>query len=145
MTRTNIVDNAYGVLNLAGDNTADAANPLKAENNWWGLCSPVGTNRCNGEPPGNTQPPNNGPAVSPTTNPGYPENPVNGAADATTGSTRSTSCPTATARRATRTPASSRSSRRRSRSPTPRRPSRPPRSADLPPRRHRPADRDAER
>ena len=82
VTRTNIVDNAYGVLNAAADNTADAANPLKAENNWWGLCSPVGTNRCNGEPTGNTQPPNNGPAVSPTTNPPYPENPVNGAADA---------------------------------------------------------------
>ena len=87
VTRTNIVDNAYGVLNLAGDNSTDAANPLAAENNWWGLCSPVGTNRCNGEPPGNTQPPNNGPAVSPSTNPGYPENPVNGTADATTGST----------------------------------------------------------
>ncbi len=54
VTRTNIVDNAYGVINAAGDDTADAANPLKAENNWWGLCSPVGTNRCNGEPPGNT-------------------------------------------------------------------------------------------
>ena len=47
-----------------------------------GLCSPVGTNRCNGEPNGNTQPPNNGPAVSPTRNPGYPENPVNGVASA---------------------------------------------------------------
>ena len=82
VTRTNIVDNAYGVVNAAGDNTADAANPLMAENNWWGLCSPVGTNRCNGEPAGNTQPPNNGPAVSPTRNPGYPENPVNGVAAA---------------------------------------------------------------
>jgi hypothetical protein len=84
---SNIVDNAYGVINAAGDNTADATNPLKAENNWWGLCSPIGTGRCNGEPAGNTEPPNNGPAVSPTTNPGYPENPVSGAADATTGST----------------------------------------------------------
>jgi hypothetical protein len=80
VTRTNVVDNAYGIVNAAADNAADAANPLLAENNWWGLCSPVGSNRCNGEPPGNTQPPNNGPAVSPTTNPGYPENPVNGVA-----------------------------------------------------------------
>ena len=87
VTRTNVVDNAYGVINAAGDDTADGANPLKAENNWWGLCSPVGTNRCNGEPPSNSQPPNNGPAVSPATNPGYPENPVSGAADATSGST----------------------------------------------------------
>jgi hypothetical protein len=87
VTRTNIVDNAYGVLNVAADNTADAADALMAENNWWGLCSPVGQNRCNGEPNGSTQPVNNGPAVSPTTNPGYPENPVNGAADATLGST----------------------------------------------------------
>jgi hypothetical protein len=87
VTRSNIVDNAYGIVNAAGDNSADAAGLLFAENNWWGLCSPVGTDRCNGEPTGNTQPPNNGPAVSPTTNPGYPENPVNGVADATSGST----------------------------------------------------------
>ena len=87
VTRTNIVDNAYGVINAAADNAADAPNPLSAEINWWGLCSPIASGRCNGEPNGNTQPPNNGPAVSPTTNPGYPENPVNGAADATSGST----------------------------------------------------------
>ena len=78
VTRTNIVDNAYGVIGAAGDNLADAPSPLSAENNWWGLCSPINTGRCNGEPNGNTQPVNNGPAVSPTTNPGYPENPVNG-------------------------------------------------------------------
>ena len=42
VTRTNIVDNAYGVLNAAADGSADAANPFMAENNWWGLCSPVG-------------------------------------------------------------------------------------------------------
>jgi hypothetical protein len=82
VARTNIVDNAYGVLNAAADGAADAANPLMAENNWWGLCSPVGNNRCNGEPPGNTQPVNTGPDVSPTTNPPYPENPVNGAPSA---------------------------------------------------------------
>jgi hypothetical protein len=87
VTRSNIVDNAYGVINLAGDNAADAPLLMGAENNWWGLCSPVGTSRCNGEPNGNTQPPNNGPAVSPTRNPGYPENPVNGVADAALGST----------------------------------------------------------
>ena len=82
MTRTNIVDNAYGVLNAAADGTADAANPFKAENNWWGLCSPVGTSRCNSEPAGNAQPVNTGPGVSPPSNPPYPENPVNGAASA---------------------------------------------------------------
>ena len=86
VTRSNIVDNAYGVLNLGGDNSTDNAFSMLAENNWWGLCSPVGSSRCNGEPNGNTQPPNNGPAVSPTRNPGYPENPVNGLVDATTGS-----------------------------------------------------------
>ena len=82
VTRTNIVDNAYGVLNAGADNSADAATPFIAENNWWGLCSPVGTNRCNGEPNGNTQPVNTGPDVSPTFNPPYPENGVNGAASA---------------------------------------------------------------
>jgi hypothetical protein len=86
VTRSNIVDNAYGVLNVAADNSADAPSLMRAENNWWGLCSPVGSSRCNGEPNGNTQPPNNGPAVSPTRNPGYPENPVNGLVDATFGS-----------------------------------------------------------
>jgi hypothetical protein len=88
VTRTNIVDNAYGVVNAAADGSGDAANPLKAEDNWWGLCSPVTsgnppvTNRCNGEPPGSTEPVNTGPKVSPTTNPGYPENPVNGSPSA---------------------------------------------------------------
>jgi hypothetical protein len=82
VTRTNIVDNAYGVLNAAADGSGDAANPFMAENNWWGLCSPVGNNRCNGEPPGNTQPANTGPDVSPTFNPPYPENGVNGAPSA---------------------------------------------------------------
>ena len=37
VTRTNIVDNAYGIVNAAADNSADAANRLQAENNWWGL------------------------------------------------------------------------------------------------------------
>jgi hypothetical protein len=82
VARTNIVDNSYGVINTAADGSADAANPLLAENNWWGLCSPVGSNRCNGEPSGNTQPVNTGPDVSPTFNPPYPESPVNGTASA---------------------------------------------------------------
>src|SRR5829696_3733394 len=83
VTRTNIVDNAYGVINVAAEGTSDASNPLKAENNWWGLCSPVGSTRCNStEPPGTSEPVNRGPAVSPTTNPPYPENPVNGAPSA---------------------------------------------------------------
>jgi hypothetical protein len=73
VTRSNIVDNAYGILNVAADGTADAAAPMSALNNWWGLWSPVGSN-----PPQPT-PPNDGPEVSPVTNPPYPENPVNGA------------------------------------------------------------------
>ncbi len=74
VTSTNIVDNAYGVLNAAEDGTADAAVPFSAEDNWWGLWSPLG----GGQP----SPPNDGPEVSPTTNPPYPENPVNGTASA---------------------------------------------------------------
>ena len=72
ITRSNIVDNAYGVYNAAADGASDAPSPLSAENNWWGLRSPVGSN------PPQPSPPNNGPAVSPITNPPYPENPVNG-------------------------------------------------------------------
>jgi hypothetical protein len=79
VTRTNIVDNAYGIVNAAADNAADAANPLMAENNWWGLWSPVG-----GTQP---SPPNDGPEVSPASNPPYPENPVNGAPSADGSST----------------------------------------------------------
>jgi hypothetical protein len=47
--------------------------PVPAEQNWWGLNFASATNP--------------GPAVSPTTNPRVPENPVNGTADATLGST----------------------------------------------------------
>jgi hypothetical protein len=73
---SNIVDNAYGALNVAADGTtAVTGNPnatdlqsqgnvLKAENNWWGL-------RYNSQT-------NPGPAISPTINPQVPENPVNG-------------------------------------------------------------------
>ena len=47
---------------------ANTAVPVKAENNWWGLR------------PARSPAANTGPAISPTTNPPIPENPVNGAA-----------------------------------------------------------------
>ncbi len=96
---------------------AAATGPLSAENNWWGLRFTAVTN-------------NVGPAISPTTNPPVPENPVNGApvagrdvrfdrtAPLSTTRPRSTSARTATASRAIRTPASGRSSTLRSRSRT---------------------------
>jgi hypothetical protein len=80
ITRSNIVDNAYGALNLQADgvtnntgvktNNAGTQNVFLAENNWWGLriTAPAGT-------PGS----NTGPAVAPTTTPPWPENPVGGA------------------------------------------------------------------
>jgi hypothetical protein len=86
---SNIIDNAYGVMNLAADGaTAVTGNPnatelqnmgnlLKAENNWWGL-------RFNSQT-------NPGPAISPTTNPQVPENPVNGTATVETVSGGTTS------------------------------------------------------
>ena len=65
IARSNIVDNAYGVLNLQADGTtANTATPVAAENNWWGLWP--------------MSPFNSGPAVSPAINPNQPENPVNG-------------------------------------------------------------------
>jgi hypothetical protein len=67
MNKSNIVDNAYGVYNAQLDGTtANTAVPVKAENNWWGLRT------------GNVTTGNPGPAISPTTNPPAPENPVNG-------------------------------------------------------------------
>lgn len=73
-TRSNIVDNAYGVLNLAADGVTErtgnpaAANGIgdvfRAERNWWGL--------------GYYRSANAGPAVSPADNPPFPENPVGG-------------------------------------------------------------------
>lgn len=67
-SRNNITDNAYGVYNAQLDGTtANTAVPVKAENNWWGLRVTSVTA-------------NAGPAISPTTNPPAPENPVNGAA-----------------------------------------------------------------
>ncbi len=73
-TRSNVVDNGYGVLNVAADGVTDqVGNPSSdrrgnlfiAENNWWGL--------------GYYKSANTGPAISPATNPAFPENPVNGA------------------------------------------------------------------
>jgi hypothetical protein len=67
-SRNNLTDNAYGVYNAQLDGTtANTAVPVKAENNWWGLRTTAITT------------PNPGPAISPTTNPAVPENPVNGA------------------------------------------------------------------
>ena len=86
---SNITDNAYGALNVAADGTtAVTGNPnasefqnygnlLKAEGNWWGL-------RYNSTA-------NPGPAISPTTNPQVPENPVNGTATVETASGATTS------------------------------------------------------
>lgn len=86
---SNIVDNAYGVMNLAADGTtavtgnpnsgdlASQGNLLKAEGNWWGLRFNSTTNP--------------GPAISPTTNPQTPENPVNGTATVETASGGTTS------------------------------------------------------
>jgi len=67
MNRSNIVDNAYGVYNAQLDGTtANTAVPVNATNNWWGLRT------------GNVSTGNPGPAISPTSNPPAPENPVNG-------------------------------------------------------------------
>jgi hypothetical protein len=67
-TRNNILDNAYGAINVELDGaTPNTAAPFVAENNWWGLRSTSSTL------------PNAGPAISPTSNPPFPENPVNGA------------------------------------------------------------------
>ena len=72
LIRSNIVNNSYGVFNVGLDGTtANTATPVRAENNWWGL---RGTAAGGTNPP----PPNTGPAISPTTNPPIPENPVNG-------------------------------------------------------------------
>jgi hypothetical protein len=72
VTHTNLVGNSYGAVNVGLDGTtANTATPLDAEDNWWGLRA-FGT-------PASTPPVNNGPAISPPTNPIVPENPVNGA------------------------------------------------------------------
>ncbi len=66
ITHSNITDNAYGVYNVGLDGTTASASALNAENNYWGLRTNATANA--------------GPAVSPTTNPPYQENPVNGTA-----------------------------------------------------------------
>jgi hypothetical protein len=75
ISKNNITDNAFGVLNTTLDGTtANTASPVLAQNNWWGLRT------------GTVTLPTLGPAVwpnvvspSPTTfNPPIPENPVNG-------------------------------------------------------------------
>src|SRR4051794_37442163 len=84
--RSNITDNAYGIVNVDQDGSGasspiDAAGTTDARDaNWWGLRSGAGN-----PPPANT-----GPAISPTTNPPYPENPVNGAPTADGAGTTST-------------------------------------------------------
>jgi hypothetical protein len=73
ITRSNIADNAFGVLNTTADGiTPDTATPVHAQDNWWGLRT------------GTVSLPTPGPAVWPdivtptTINPPVPENPVNG-------------------------------------------------------------------
>lgn len=64
---SNLTDNAYGVNNVTLDGTtANTGTPVTAENNFWGLRTNATANA--------------GPAISPTTNPPYQENPVNGTA-----------------------------------------------------------------
>ena len=86
ISSTNVVDNAYGVQNQELDGSTPAATPLSAENNWWGLRYTTVTN-------------NVGPAISPTSNPPVPENPVNGTpvADPTCVSTNGTAVDNSTA------------------------------------------------
>src|SRR5213078_3283677 len=73
-SQNNISANAYGVFNATLDGAApDTAVPVKAENNWWGLRTQPATGQQTGQPPLV----NTGPAISPTTNPPIPENPVN--------------------------------------------------------------------
>lgn len=68
ITGSNIANNHFGAFNVGLDgSTANTAAPLSAENNWWGLRTTGATY-------------NNGPAISPTTNPPQYENPVNGTA-----------------------------------------------------------------
>ncbi|MGA7398205.1 MAG: Ig-like domain-containing protein [Solirubrobacterales bacterium] len=68
ITGSNVSDNHFGAFNVELDgSTANTAVPFSAENNWWGLRTTGATY-------------NNGPAISPATNPAQYENPVNGAA-----------------------------------------------------------------
>jgi hypothetical protein len=68
VVKSNVTDNAYGVYNVGLDGTtANATTPVDATQDWWGL-----------RPNNNIS--NQGPAISPSTNPFYQENPVNGTA-----------------------------------------------------------------
>lgn len=74
-TKSNILQNGYGIINVQADGTtANTAVPVTATNNWWGLGQTTGIV-------------NNGPGVSPGTLPTKPNNPVNGSTDVTYGST----------------------------------------------------------
>ena len=65
VTNSNVTDNAYGIFNVKADGqSANATTPVTATGDWWGLAVKATSNP--------------GPAVSPTTNPPYQENPVNG-------------------------------------------------------------------
>ena len=89
VSTSNIMDNAYGALNVQLDGTTAATgsvnasptqslgNLLVAENNWWGLYDTATTNP--------------GPAISPTTNPNAQENGVNGTATVETATGATTS------------------------------------------------------
>jgi hypothetical protein len=71
VAKSNLTANAFGVFNAGLDGvTANAATPVLAEQNWWGL-------RPNQDRTATAK--NNGPAISPTVNPSIYENPVNGA------------------------------------------------------------------
>jgi hypothetical protein len=84
IAKSNIIDNAYGVMNLQADGTTTQTgnvvpittgnnangygNLLFAENNWWGLYDIAAANP--------------GPAIAPATNPQSGENPVTGTSTA---------------------------------------------------------------
>jgi len=64
---SNVVDNSYGIFNvLLNGTTPNTDSPVFAERNWWGLRTNQNVTS------------NDGPAISPTTNPSIQENPVNG-------------------------------------------------------------------
>lgn len=74
VTKSNVLENGYGLVNNQLDGTtANTAVPATATNNFWGY-------------PGTSNASNTGPAVSPVTLPILPSNPVNGVTDVTFGS-----------------------------------------------------------
>jgi len=74
ITRSNIVDNAFGVLNTTADGVSNNVGaPVQAQNNWWGLRTGTVTLPTPGPAVwGNVAAPGDG------ANPPVPENPVNG-------------------------------------------------------------------